>query len=72
MERGSASTIPWIGLLFGTQRADKQPIMENTTEFVETVLVFLLGYAIAQLACSIYRLVSTPKGRPRGGFGEAG
>jgi hypothetical protein len=46
--------------------------MENTTEFVETVLVFLLGYAIAQLACSIYRLVSTPKGRPRGGFGEAG
>jgi hypothetical protein len=41
-------------------------------QFLEVALLFLLGYAIAQLVCSVYRLLQSSKGQADGGFGEAG
>jgi hypothetical protein len=45
---------------------------KESMQFLETALLFLLGYAIAQLVCSVYRMLQSSKRRADGGFGQAG
>jgi hypothetical protein len=35
-------------------------------QFLETALLFLLGYAVAQLICALYRMIPSSKGRSSG------